>query len=54
MELMSSSLEERLTAEPVRFVHQRDMPNALVEVLRKNSRFPATTPSSRRDNYHQF
>lgn len=36
MELMSSSLKQRLTAEPVRFVYQRDMPNALVEVLREN------------------
>ncbi|MDR8345490.1 RNA degradosome polyphosphate kinase, partial [Acinetobacter baumannii] len=26
MELMSSSLKQRLTAEPVRFVYQRDMP----------------------------
>lgn len=36
MELMSSSLKQRLTAEPVRFVYQRDMPNALVEALREN------------------
>ena len=36
MELMSSSLKQRLTAELVRFVYQRDMPNALVEVLREN------------------
>lgn len=35
MELMSSSLKQRLTAEPVRFVYQRDMPDALVEVLRE-------------------
>ncbi len=34
MELMSSSLKQRLTAEPVRFVYQRDMPDAMVEMLR--------------------
>lgn len=46
MELMSSSLKQRLTAEPVRFVYQRDMPNALVEVLREKLTISATTPSS--------
>ncbi|MDA6075925.1 RNA degradosome polyphosphate kinase [Edwardsiella anguillarum] len=33
MELMSSSLKQRLTAEPVRFVYQRDMPDELVSLL---------------------
>lgn len=33
MELMSSSLKQRLTAEPVRFVYQRDMPDELVALL---------------------
>ena len=33
LELMSSSLKQRLTAEPVRFVYQRDMPAEMVELL---------------------
>ncbi|WP_029684711.1 polyphosphate kinase 1 [Tatumella saanichensis] len=33
LELMSSSLKQRLTAEPVRFVYQRDMPVEMVELL---------------------
>lgn len=33
LEQMSSSLKQRLTAEPVRFVYQRDMPKELVELL---------------------
>lgn len=49
MELMSSSLKQRLTAEPVRFVYQRDMPNALVEVLqRKTDYFPLRLHRPRR------
>ena len=54
MELMSSSLKQRLTAEPVRFVYQRDMPNALVEVLREKltiSRYDSIVPGGR---YHNF
>ncbi len=34
LELMSSSLKQRLTAEPVRFVYQSDMPDEMVELLR--------------------
>ena len=34
LELMSSSLKQRLTAEPVRFVYQREMPDEMVELLR--------------------
>lgn len=34
LELMSSTLKQRLTAEPVRFVYQRDMPDEMVELLR--------------------
>lgn len=33
LELMSSSLKQRLTAEPVRFVYQREMPPEMVELL---------------------
>ena len=37
LELMSSSLKQRLNAEPVRFVYQRDMPDAMVEMLRHHN-----------------
>lgn len=33
LELMSSSLKQRLTAEPVRFVYQREMPPEMVKLL---------------------
>lgn len=48
MELMSSSLKQRLTAEPVRFVYQRDMPDAMVEMLRDKPPFPTTTHAAGR------
>lgn len=35
LEIMSSTLKQRLTAEPVRFVYQRDMPDEMVAVLRE-------------------
>ena len=57
MELMSSSLKQRLTAEPVRFVYQRDMPNALVEVLREKltiSRYDSIVPGGRYHNFKDF
>lgn len=53
MELMSSSLKQRLTAEPVRFVYQRDMPAALVDVLREKltiSRYDSIVPGGRYHN----
>jgi polyphosphate kinase len=43
MELMSSSLKQRLTAEPVRFVYQRDMPDTMVEMLRDKLSISTTT-----------
>ena len=54
---MSSSLKQRLTAEPVRFVYQRDMPNALVEVLREKltiSRYDSIVPGGRYHNFKDF
>ena len=54
LELMSSSLKQRLTAEPVRFVYQRDMPNAMVELLRGKlsiSNYASVVPGGR---YHDF
>ncbi|WP_437886963.1 polyphosphate kinase 1 [Phytobacter sp. V91] len=57
MELMSSSLKQRLTAEPVRFVYQRDMPDAMVDMLRDKltiSRFDSIIPGGRYHNFKDF
>ena len=57
MELMSSSLKQRLTAEPVRFVYQRDMPDAMVEMLRDKltiSRYDSIIPGGRYHNFKDF
>ncbi|WMY97047.1 MAG: polyphosphate kinase 1 [Arsenophonus sp.] len=35
LELMSSTLKQRLSAEPVRFVYQKNMPDKMVKLLRK-------------------
>lgn len=57
LELMSSSLKQRLTAEPVRFVYQRDMPNAMVELLRNKlniSNYDSIVPGGRYHNFKDF
>lgn len=57
MELMSSSLKQRLTAEPVRFVYQRDMPEAMVEMLREKlsiSRLDSIVSGGRYHNFKDF
>ncbi|VFS80795.1 Polyphosphate kinase [Raoultella terrigena] len=57
MELMSSSLKQRLTAEPVRFVYQRDMPDTMVEMLRAMfsiSRYDSMLPGGRYHNFKDF
>ncbi len=57
LELMSSSLKQRLTAEPVRFVYQRDMPDAMVEMLRQKltiSRYDSMLPGGRYHNFKDF
>lgn len=57
LELMSSSLKQRLTAEPVRFVYQRDMPDALVELLRNKltiSNYDSIVPGGRYHNFKDF
>ena len=57
MELMSSSLKQRLTAEPVRFVYQRDMPDAMVEMLRDKlsiSNYDSMLPGGRYHNFKDF
>ncbi len=57
LELMSSSLKQRLTAEPVRFVYQRDMPDEMVELLRKKfgiSTYDSMIPGGRYHNFKDF
>ncbi|MBT9432692.1 polyphosphate kinase 1 [Candidatus Sodalis endolongispinus] len=57
LELMSSSLKQRLTAEPVRFVYQRDMPNAMVEPLKTKlgiSSYDSVIPGGRYHNFKNF
>lgn len=57
LELMSSSLKQRLTAEPVRFVYQRDMPNAMVALLKSKlgiSSYDSVIPGGRYHNFKDF
>ncbi|MFT4464846.1 MAG: polyphosphate kinase 1 [Sodalis sp. (in: enterobacteria)] len=57
LELMSSSLKQRLTAEPVRFVYQRDMPKAMVELLKSKlgiSSYDSVIPGGRYHNFKDF
>lgn len=57
LELMSSSLKQRLTAKPVRFVYQRDMPNAMVEMLKTKleiSSYDSVIPGGRYHNFKDF
>lgn len=57
LELMSSSLKQRLTALPVRFVYQRDMPDAMVELLRHKlsiSSYDSVVPGGRYHNFKDF
>ncbi|MEH2921107.1 polyphosphate kinase 1 [Samsonia erythrinae] len=57
LELMSSSLKQRLTAEPVRFVYQRDMPDAMVAMLQEKlgiSSYDSVIPGGRYHNFKDF
>ncbi|TKI06678.1 polyphosphate kinase 1 [Martelella alba] len=57
LELMSSSLKQRLTAEPVRFVYQRDMPNSMVAMLKDKlgiSSYDSIIPGGRYHNFKDF
>ncbi|EHD20664.1 MULTISPECIES: polyphosphate kinase 1 [Brenneria] len=57
LELMSSSLKQRLTAEPVRFVYQRDMPDAMVAILQEKlgiSSYDSVIPGGRYHNFKDF
>lgn len=57
LEMMSISLKQRLTAEPVRFLYQKEMPHDLVQLLMsklKISSFDVTVPSSRYQNFSDW
>lgn len=57
LELMSFSLKQRLTAEPVRFVYQRDMPDSMVKILCEKlsiSRYDSIVPGGRYHNFKDF
>ncbi|WP_072666527.1 polyphosphate kinase 1 [Candidatus Erwinia haradaeae] len=54
LELMSSSLKQRLTAKPVCFVYQSDMPDVMINMLRNKlnlSKYDSILPGGR---YHNF
>ncbi|MGP1947266.1 MAG: polyphosphate kinase 1 [Arsenophonus sp. NC-PG7-MAG3] len=54
LELMSSSLKQRLNAEPVRFVYQRNMPDEMVELLRKKLGLSNDDSVIAGGRYHNF
>ncbi|MFS1539835.1 MAG: polyphosphate kinase 1 [Candidatus Phlomobacter fragariae] len=54
LELMSSTLKQRLNAEPVRFVYQRNMPDEMVELLRKKLGLSNDDSVIAGGRYHNF
>ncbi|RAW91096.1 polyphosphate kinase 1 [Photorhabdus laumondii] len=54
LELMSSTLKQRLTAEPVRFVYQREMPDEMVELLRSKLGLSNNDSVIAGGRYHNF
>lgn len=57
LEIMSSSLKQRLTAEPVRFAYQSDMPNQMVELLCSKlgiSNYDSVIAGGRYHNFKDF
>jgi polyphosphate kinase len=57
LDLMSESLKQRLTAMPVRFVYQHDMPKTLLESLRNRlqlSDYDSIIPGGRYQNFKDF
>lgn len=54
LEQMSSSLKQRLTAEPVRFVYQRDMPKELVDLLCEKLGITSNDDTIPGGRYHKF
>lgn len=56
LDLMSLGLKQRLTAEPVRFMYQKDMPKALIELLMKKLKISEidAVPGSRYPNFRDL
>ncbi|WP_273803056.1 polyphosphate kinase 1 [Providencia rettgeri] len=54
LEIMSSTLKQRLTAEPVRFVYQRDMPDEMVALLREKLGLSNDDSVIAGGRYHNF
>ena len=57
LKLISSTLKQRLTAKPIRFVYQRDMPNSMISLLCNKlsiSNFDSVLPGGRYNNFKDF
>ena len=57
VEQMSEGLKQRLTAKPVRFVHDRAMPQSMIEMLAKRlgmSAVDSVVPGGRYHNFRDF
>ncbi|BAP58426.1 polyphosphate kinase 1 [Candidatus Tachikawaea gelatinosa] len=57
IELMSSSLKKRLTAKPVRFIYQKDMPLDMIKLLCHKlslSNYDSILPGNRYHNFKDF
>lgn len=57
IEQMSTGIKQRLTAAPVRFVHDREMPQATIDMLKQKlgmSQFDSVIPGGRYHNFRDF
>lgn len=57
VEQMSEGLKQRLTAKPVRFVHDREMPRAMIEMVGRRlgmSNVDTVVPGGRYHNFRDF
>lgn len=57
VEQMEEGLKQRLTAMPVRFVHEREMPKSMVEMLKERlgvTALDAVVPGGRYHNFRDF
>lgn len=57
LEMMSSSLKQRLTAKPVRFAYQREMPDEMVKLLMEKlalTSYDSVVPGGRYHNFRDF
>ncbi|SES95405.1 polyphosphate kinase 1 [Thorsellia anophelis] len=57
LEIMSSSLKQRLTAKPVRFAYQREMPDEMVKLLMEKlalTSYDSVIPGGRYHNFRDF